>query len=195
MTEVYNRLGFDVEIRYLPGYRMFRTANNGDVDGVLFSVADIETSYPNLIPIPTPVFSSQMCAFTKEKSIIINNWDSLQNYQIGYVRGFSLVEKRIENMRTEALDEQENMMRMLASGRIDVAVDTFLTGVFTIQKLGLQGIKATHPPLEYFSSFHYLHKKHADMIPKVEQMLSNMEKEGAIQAIRNRVIKKMLDEK
>jgi len=178
MTEVYNRLGMDVEIRYLPGYRMFRTANNGEVDGVLFNTSDIDIVYPNLSRVPTPVFSSQIWAFTKDKSIIINNWDSLQNYRIGYVRGFLLVKKRVENMQTEVLDEQEHMMLMLVNGRIDVAVDTCLTGLFTIQKLRLKGIKTTNLPLEHFSSFHYLHKKHADLIPKVEQMLSTMENKG-----------------
>ena len=189
ITEVYNRLGIDVEIRYLPGYRMFRTANNGDVDGLLFNIADIDISYPDLIQIPSPVFHSQLVAFTKDASVTAKDWNSLKPYRIGYVRGFLLVEKRTKNMQTEVLDEQENMMNMLLNGRIDIAVDTCLTGLFTIKKEGLQGIKVTHPPLEYFPSFHYLHKKHADLVPKVEHVLCTMEKNGEIQALKDKIIK------
>ena len=195
LTEAYNRLGIDIEVRYLPGYRMFKKANNGDVDGLLFNVPDLGPAYPGLIRVNSPVFYSHVVAFTRNESIKITDWESLKPYQVGYVRGFLLVKERTKHVQTDVLDEQENMMLMLAHGRIDVAVDTYLTGIFTINKLGLLGIKAISPALEQFASFHYLHKKHADLVPQIEIVLSTMEKEGAILAIRNVIMKKILDEK
>ena len=38
VSEGYNRLDMDIEVRYLPGYRALRKANNGKVDGLLFHV-------------------------------------------------------------------------------------------------------------------------------------------------------------
>jgi len=192
VTEVYNRLGMDIEVRYLPGYRALRKANNGKVDGLLFHVPNLGISYANLIQIKAPVFHSQLVGFTN-KTIKIKDWDSLNPYRIGYVRGFLLVEERLMNAQTEAVDRAEDLMMMLSRGRIDVAVDTHLTGLYTIKKLGLQEIKVVSPALESFSSFHYLNKKHKSLIPQVEHVLSEMEKEGAILEIRNKILKGLSD--
>ncbi len=194
ITEAYDRLGMDIELQYLPGYRMFKKANNGSVDGLLFNVPDIGASYSNLIRVDTPVFHSQIMAFTKNASMPITDWNSLQPYRIGYVRGFLLAEKRTKDMLTEALDEQEDMLLMLARGRIDVAVDSYLTCMFTIKKLGLQGIAPIHPPLETLASFHYLNRKHENLVPKVLHVLSTMEQDGTIQAMRNTIVHQLLGE-
>jgi len=133
VTEVYNRLGMDIEVRYLPGYRALRKANNGKVDGLLFHVPNLGISYANLIQIKAPVFHSQLVGFSNNKTIKIKDWDSLNPYRIGYVRGFLLVEERLMNAQTEAVDRAEDLMMMLSRGRIDVAVDTYLTGLYTIK--------------------------------------------------------------
>ena len=64
VKEVYNRLDMDIEVRYLPGYRALRKANNGKVDGLLFHVPNLGISYANLIQIKTPVFQSQLVGFS-----------------------------------------------------------------------------------------------------------------------------------
>jgi len=193
ISEVYNRLGMDIEVRYLPGRRALRKANNGKVDGLLFHVPNLGISYANLIQIKAPVFYSQLVGFINNKTIKIKDWDSLNPYRIGYVRGFLLVEERLMNAQTEAVDRAEDLMMMLSRDRIDVAVDTYLTGLYTIKKLGLQEIKVVSPALESFSSFHYLNKKHKSLIPQVEYGLSEMEKEGAILEIRNKILKGLSD--
>ena len=194
ITEAYDRLGMDIKLQYMPGYRMLKKANNVGVDGLLFNVPDIGAPYSNLIRVDTPVFHSRIMAFTKNASMPITDWNSLQPYRIGYVRGFLLAEERTKDMRTEALDEQEDMLLMLARGRIDVAVDSYLTGIFTIKKLGLQGIKPAGSPLEYRTPFHYLNRKHENLVPRVEEVLSTMEQEGTIQAMRNTIVHQLLGE-
>ncbi|MBT3255878.1 MAG: transporter substrate-binding domain-containing protein [Deltaproteobacteria bacterium] len=190
ISEAYNRLGMDVEVKYLPGNRALKRANSGKVDGILFHVPNLHISFPNLIQIKAPVFHSQLVGFiNNNKSIKIKGWDSLNPYRVGYVRGFLLAKERLMNAQTEPVDRAENMMMMLSRNRIDVAVDTHLTGLYTLKKLGLQEIKAESPALESFSSFHYLHKKHQSLTPQVEHVLAEMEKEGATQAIRNTILK------
>lgn len=51
------------------------------------------------------------------------------------------------------------------------------------------------PALKCLSCFHYLHKKHAALISQGEYVLSEMEKEGTTLAIRNNILKYLMDEK
>lgn len=193
VSGAYRRLNIDIEVKYLPGHRAVKKANNGKVDGLLFHIPGLSDSYANLIQVKVPVFYSELVAFVANKSVKIDNWDDLRTHRIGFVRGFFLVEERTKGAQVEVLDEQENMLLMLARGRIDVAVDTYLTGLFTIKKLGLKGLRVVKPPLENFSSFQYLNKKHRALIPQIESVLADMQKEGVILKIRNRILKDLMD--
>lgn len=133
ISEVYNRLEMDIEVKYQPGYRALKQANTGKVDGLLFHVPGLGIPYANLIQVKAPVFHSQLVGFFNNKSIEIKDWDGLNRYRIGYVRGFVLVKNHLNDAQTVAVDEQEDMMKMLSKGRIDVAVDTYLTGLYTIK--------------------------------------------------------------
>lgn len=194
MKEAYKRLGINIELRYLPGRRAISSANSGTMDGLLFHVPDLNLTYTDLIQIKTPVFHSEIVAFVQNKNFEIDSWDTARKHLVGFIRGFSLVEERTRGAQIEMFNEQEEMFLMLSKGKIDVAIDTYLTGKFSINKLNLNGISRSTSNLETFSSFHYLHIKHRALATKIEVVLREMEEDGFIKHIRNTTLKGLLEE-
>lgn len=183
LREAYGQLGFTVKYIPLPGERSLRTANNGDVDGEVFRVANVEKKYLNLIVVPTPINTLSGIAFSK-RHLPIAGWRSLEPYRIGIQVGIKFAERGTDAMNPTIVDTNEQLFQMLQADRIDVAVAAYTNGVATIAELGLSGIIALDPPIAEYPLYHYLHKKNAELIPALDAVLLRMEASGRTREIR-----------
>ena len=72
---------------------------------------------------------------------------------------------------------------MLEMDRVDVVVANRIDGLQTIKEMLLNDIRILEPPLLTLNSYHYLHRKRADILPKITKVLQAMTTEGRIAAI------------
>lgn len=98
----YRSLGLNLEIHYLPGERSLLSANNGEMDGELYPKLGMERTYPNILIVPVPLLTYEIVIFTNGTNFVVNGWDSLRPYTIGFVRGIKIIEQNTVGMKLEA---------------------------------------------------------------------------------------------
>jgi len=189
LKEAYKEIGYEVKYLPLPGARALHTSNSGEVDGELFRIANVEKKYENLIPVPTPINVLQGIVFSKRNDIQINGWKSLKPYKIGIQIGIKFVERGTKGFNVVAVESNEQVFKMLNSGRVDIAVVAYTNGVKVLNKLKFIDIVSLSPPVQEYKLYHYLHKRHKDLVPKLDFVLQNMKKTGRIKQIRKEIIK------
>jgi ABC-type amino acid transport substrate-binding protein len=87
----------------------------------------------------------------------------------------------------------DQLMQMLASGRIDVAVNDRFSGVLVNKKLRLDTVvRPLSPALEHIPLYHFLHERHRDLVPRVEKVLRDMEASGELERLRREITLRML---
>ncbi len=184
LREAYARIGYDVVMEKVPAERALVMANQGKVDGEAARVSVIEPNCPNLIRVPTPLYVNRVVVFTKRKDIDpAKGWGSLSRYKVGSVLGYKYIQKKTANMnRVLALDYRQ-LFTMLVNDRIDVAVTEYFEVLPILRVMDPEGIKMLLPPLDYKSMYHYLHKRHAALVPKIDSVLRAMREEGRMEAI------------
>jgi polar amino acid transport system substrate-binding protein len=97
--------------------------------------------------------------------------------------------------RVTAVPSMEALMRMVAAERVDVAVNDRLSGMLILQQLGLQGeVHPLDPPLQHIPLYHFLHVRHAELLPRVEETLRGMAASGELEQIRSRAAKRIAEE-
>ncbi len=188
LREAYKRLDIEVEITHLPGERAINMANRGEVDGEVFRVAGIHEKYTNLLMVPVPVVETDTMAFTKGVTFAVNGWESLQPYTIGFVRGFKMAEDNTQGMNVEPVTTVRQNFLKLNDERIDVVIESRLGGLAMLKELKLTGVAPLEPPINSIQVYHYLHKKHQQLLPKITKVLQDMEQKGIVQKIRQEVI-------
>ncbi len=191
LKEAYKEIGYQIEYQPLPGARALHTSNSGQVDGELFRIANVEKKYKNLIPVPTPINVLQAIVFSKNKNVDVNGWKSLKPYKIGVQIGIKFVERGTRGFNVSAVETNEQVFKMLNSGRVNIAVVAYTNGVKTINKLKLTDVKTLKPPVQEYLLYHYLHKRHKNLIPSLDSVLQNMKKSGRIEQIRREIINKL----
>jgi polar amino acid transport system substrate-binding protein len=180
VREAYQKIGIEVEIQQYPASRALAIANRGDVDGELGRVAGINKTFTNLLMVPVAISSIDGVIFTKDTHFPVLGWESLKPYKVGLVRGTHYVEEKTVGMDRLILTESKQLFGMLQKGRIDVAVMDRVYGLIELKHNQMKNIRVMEPPLAKHYIHHYIHKKHASLLPSVTQAFQEMQQSGRI---------------
>lgn len=192
VREAYRRLGIEVQIRKYPGERALKLANSGQVDGDVQRIDALSRKYENLIQLRPAINYIEAAAFSRDTTIAINNWDGLRPYSLGIIRGIKFAENNTRGMRTYVAKNYAGLFRMLEGKRVELAISPSLNGRYQMTILGIKGIIELKPSISRFDLFHYIHKKHANLKPKLETVFRKMKTSGELSRIREHVISVLL---
>lgn len=191
----YDQLETSIETMLLPAERALVWSNEGRLDGEVSRIDKVSETYPNLVKIPVPINRFEAVAFTKRSDIVITGWESLRPYAILIRIGSKYAELGTEGMNVRKLPSHEQIFRALDSSKyFDVAINTRMTGIVQIETQGLTNIKVIEPPLASYNLYHYLHKKHTTLIPKITRVLQEMERAGHIEKIKAQYMERTIQE-
>ncbi|WP_158947220.1 substrate-binding periplasmic protein [Pseudodesulfovibrio cashew] len=182
LREAYGELGYSVVIRRVPAERALVMANAGLVDGEAARVPVIELRNPDLIKVPTPLYVNRVAAFTRGKDIDLEaGWDSLRQYRIGCLLGYKYINKQTQGMERVMVPSYEQLFALLRKGRVDIVVAEYLDAMSNILKE--DDFQVLQPFLAENPMYHYLNKKNAALVPKVDAVLRRMLADGRMDAI------------
>lgn len=188
LAEAYKRLGITLQVQKYPGERSLVSANDGSTDGELYRKVGMERDYPNLIIVPVPLQTYEIVIFTRGTTFVVNGWESLRPFTVGFVRGIKIVEQNTLGMRTEAVPTMQQAFQKMVMGRTDVVVGNRTSGLAAVKALKLDDVRIMAPPLASFPVYHYLHKKHEALVPRLTAVLTQMQKEKVIERIQKMVL-------
>ena len=195
LAEAFSRLGMKARTLMLPAGRSLKDANNGHLDGEVGRVQGIDQVYPSLVMVPEPVLSERrFTAFSVGMNPEIHEWEDLSPYNVGYVRGWKIFEKKSGSAKSLVpVDDTEMLFQSLKKGRIDVALSAELDGLAMAKKLGIQDVRVLAEPLAAKKMYLYLHKRHKDLTAPLAGALRALKEEGAVEEIRRRVSRKYIE--
>ncbi len=188
LREAYARLGVEVTFRSFDGAAALEASSTGEVDGELQRIDGIERQFPDLVQVPIPINYLQGTAFSIRYDFPATGWRSLQTYRIGIVRGIIFAAQGTEGMEVTVADTYDELFGLLEQGRIDVAVTPRINGLEAVLKrpVGPSGpIVEMEGVLETLFLYHYLHRRHADLVPELSRVLKEMLLDGTIRRIRD----------
>jgi polar amino acid transport system substrate-binding protein len=190
---IYAKARLPIEIIPLSGKRALLESSKGRLDGEVHRILEIGSDYPDLIKIPTAINYIEPMVFSKDKDFLLAGCTSLKGKLIGRVRGVKYAELCTKGMNNVAIfSDSGSLMKSLNRNIIDYAITAHFNGLVQLKKLGINSVIALKPPLGKRPLFHYLHKKHKDLIPKLESITSEMAKTGELDLIRQQQIQILL---
>jgi ABC-type amino acid transport substrate-binding protein len=194
LRAVYARLNIKLEFEDVPGKRALALSSAGEVDGEIQRIGTLSRDYPTLLQVTPAINYIEPAVFTTRLHFDVDGWNSIRNYSIGIVRGVGSSESGTRGMdRVTATTSLESMIKMLDADRFDVMVTDLFSGLAAVRKLNLETrIYPLSPPLERISIYHYLHERHRDLVPRVGQVIAQMEASGELAALREALVKQVL---
>jgi polar amino acid transport system substrate-binding protein len=187
MEEAFARIGYDFLLNTYPGKRALQLSNSGRTDGEAHRIYDITShgAYPNLIRIPECQQIIHDYAYATKDIDISNGWPDLASYNVAIRRGAAFLTKMSQKhaLTTYELDTTEQLVKYLQTGRADIILSNPDEAhlVLGSEEIKDSTIRRLEPPLSTLPIFTYLHKRHANLVPRVAATLHEMKLDGTYQ--------------
>lgn len=177
IVQAYNKVGYEVELKFVPWARGLKGAKEGTFDG-LFTAwyrKDREQWFVFSAPLPP-----NEIVFYKRKgdNIKFNSFEDLKSYKIGVVRGYSNPPGFKEaNLRIQEVTTDKQNLVKLASNRIDLALTDKALGQYIIRTEipeHANKLEWINPPVEVVKQYLMISKQAKNFQKKVEAFNSGL---------------------
>jgi polar amino acid transport system substrate-binding protein len=187
--DAFERVGHALEVVTLPIERALVNANAGIEDGDLYRAAGFEKDYPNLVQVPHPLIEQEFVAFALRSDIAVRGWSDLAPYNVAYITGQKIIERHLQGSgKALSVRDSEQLFALLASGRIDLAINNRWVGLAVAQRAGIP-VRVLEPPLLRVPMFMYLHRKHEALVQPLAAALAAARRDGTWQGLHDRILK------
>ena len=175
MQKAYQQLGYQMKLVVMPLERSAYESNKGlMLDAELSRTAEAATMLSNMVRVKVPIGHIRITAFSREPSIQIKNWQSLGIWQVDVLRGIYLAKINMIGQKYTEVNTIPQAIQRLLSGRADIAVLLGDETEWLLKQQAYQGIYAIAPDLAKTEIFHYVHERHAALVPKLEAALRQL---------------------
>jgi len=164
LEAAYKEVGYEIKFSSFPAKRsLYEAQNNENIDAEFGRVKQAEPQLSNLIRIPVPFMQIKLQAIVRpDFDLRLSNIKDLGKYKCGTKRGSVAVEKMIESSKGTLYNTAEASIKALKAGRVDVIV---LLSQSKDQYLKeLEGVKVVDLPLEKMNIYHFINKRHKNLV-------------------------------
>jgi polar amino acid transport system substrate-binding protein len=177
LSEAYRHLGIDVTFTSVPSARSLEMANEGDSDADAGRTAEVGARFDNLVRVPSTIIELDYRAITRDQKLVVTGWDSLKGHRICSLLGDKLIESRTAGLDREMMRSLPSALKMLQAGRCDVLIASqFDWSEFDSIAPGKYCESDT--PLVSVPIYHFVNRRHADLVPELTRILDSMHKDG-----------------
>lgn len=182
LPKIYEKVGIDITISPLPGRRAQYVASSGELDGEIMRIWTYGDENPNQIRVPTPYYYLEtMAFFLADNDIKIESADDLQKYTIAKVSGVKHTNNITKGLsRVFDVRSTDSLLDFLLFERVEVALTNTIDGDVRRQQLKYRQIDRLAKPLATLPLYHYIHKDHAELVPKIDAAIKEMVDSGEL---------------
>ncbi len=181
----YARIGITVRFEGVQSAESIARVNAGLADAELQRVANITDQFPNLVRVPVPISASETIGVSKNPDIKLDGWESLSPYRIGMTKGSLAQEGGIPGLSVTTADTPDELLDLLLRDEIDIAVGGRAGLITQIRRRHLEStVHRLDNMLEVVLLYHYVHKRHTDLVPQLRKALGDMLRSGELQRLR-----------
>ena len=161
----------------LPAARSLALANNGVIDGDIIRIRDINREFQNLVRVEVPICTIEISAFSWTPNVTVGSFAALADMDdlvLSTQIGRKLIQSKLEAAPNRLFVESvQRLFVLLEQKRSDIVVLDRPTAYWIIGKRLKRSIyEVADTPLAQQDYYLYLHKKHAALVPALEQALA-----------------------
>lgn len=194
-NEAFKRLGMPFQLEHYTLARRAALVEEGAADGETSRVYAYGNGRPDLVRVEESLIDLGFSLYTANPAMRLERIEDLRttHYQVEYRRGILLCENTLKAVvaaeRLSDVPTQLQGLKKLVAGRTDLYCDI---DVYVLQELQLPEFKGVNVRKvisvgKAVPTFPYLHKKHAELAPRLGAVLKQMKAEGLIESYRLQV--------
>ncbi|MED5621845.1 substrate-binding periplasmic protein [Ideonella sp. BN130291] len=200
-AEAFRRLGLKAEFPYYPTKRLSALVDAGELDGDMLRRRSYGLAHPEQVQVDVPVIEVRFALYTAHPALRLARLEDLSatGWQGHYRRGVLFCEDTLKahvpaQRLAEVTTTAQGLKSLLAGHTaflcdIDLAVDNVLYSREIRGDERVRELLAMGPPEPLYP---YLHKKNADLAPRLAAVLRQMKAEGLVERLRRQALRDVM---
>ncbi|PTY35911.1 hypothetical protein BGP77_00865 [Saccharospirillum sp. MSK14-1] len=181
ITELYQSAGAEVTLLAIPAPRQAFILAQESADAIIVSPLGLNQRNPSYLRLPTVISSVRLMLFTGRNDL---SWPLHDDLTMGVLRGIVPSDARDKlpaGLTLVEVNDLSQMMRMADRQRVDVVLMPYTQGLATIRDLQLQRVRPLGPALSDVPMYHYIHKRHQNLVAPLSATLEQWSESGYLQ--------------
>lgn len=195
LKKAYHEIGYKLNFQLIPAQRALIEANKGNLDGVMNRIEGLDKNYSNLVKIPTPICINRyflyMLKDNKHSFSKSQTSKQMANLKLGIKIGNTPIKNSLEKYFPYEAATYEQLIGMLINKRLDAVAMSdiaFQNVLIAYPEYSKKHIIAIDYNFSILYGYHYLNKKHVNLITPISEILSKFAKEGFIKKTNDELI-------
>jgi polar amino acid transport system substrate-binding protein len=190
--EAFRRLGLPLTFSVMPLQRLSAEADQGQVDGEVARVPGYAADHPSLVRVEEPVYDITWSLFATNPTLRLPQLSALAgtSWRATYLRGVAICANALKALlppdRLIDVSSDAQGFSMLRLGRSEVHCTADLSAVTLQHSPDFKGVNILQRVADIgsFPLHPYLHRRHAELAPRLAAVLRHMKAEGLIERYR-----------
>jgi len=174
LEEAYSQLRIEINWMDIPLKRSMIMVDSGELDAELFRIEAAMVDLHNVLKIDVPIGTYRIFAYSLEANHFSDISD-LNGKTVANVRGSKIghvIESRYQ-MENIEVNDILSVFKMVSSGRVDYVIySERVTDDILSQSTAFGNIRKVPVLLFEVPAYHYINKRHAALVPKLERVLA-----------------------
>lgn len=130
------------------------------------------SAHESLIRVDVPIIEARTFAYANKPELHGKSFGELKHLRIGHVSGARFAAELAKGFsEVWTAETPEQLFEMLLRDRLDLVIVGEGTGRRIVRERELKDVFPLTPSLRTVSFYHYLHEKHAALVPRIEAVL------------------------
>lgn len=179
LEQAYEKLGIALDFQEATARRALLESENGNWDGEVLRIGSITEQAPNLRRVPVVLATLQIALFQRDDLAEILP-TQLQGKRLAVPAGYRIAEQLSKQYGFELMETSDlaAALKMVELGRADCTLHSLQIGQQRIEMLKLQHVISYGHILAQIPLYHFLHRKHEDLIPQITPILEALIKQA-----------------
>lgn len=179
LSEAYAELGITLTFVDLPRERGLTESNKGHLSGELGRIPTIGEQFNNLIQVNFPLYEAEVVLVADRRDCGLCGFNDIESFT--YIGGTHAVEQviaehKVDKPSVKALSFEQAKL-LYENGR----VEALLLSSFEAEQLAcIDNPYTIVVPFKRNTGYHFLHQRHAELVPKLERILHRLARSGRV---------------
>jgi polar amino acid transport system substrate-binding protein len=183
LQRAYAKLDIEFRPQVLPLHRALLMAEAGELDGDLMRNAAVLKDTPNLLTVHVPVAVAVYSVYRRGDCPARISAAELADKRVAYFRGIRAIEMLLPPQALLAANNSWDALRHVQQGITEYAIGMQNESDALLASHAVKNICRVAEPISTTPLFHALNKRHASLVPRLEAVLREMDKQGEIARI------------
>ncbi|RUO72207.1 hypothetical protein CWI80_10440 [Pseudidiomarina sediminum] len=179
LTEAYAEMGIRLRFVEMPRERSLNEANKGHIAGELGRIPTIDKDFEHLRRVDFPLYEAEMVLVADRRNCGLCSFNDIESFT--YIGGTHaaeqvLAEHEVSKPNIKALSFEQAKL-LYENGR----VEAMLLSSFEAEQLEcINNPYTIVVPFKRNTGYHFLHERHAALIPQLERILHRLARSGRV---------------